>query len=136
MKPANIDLIIYQGSTFRKTFTWSTGTPGNTTPVDLTGCQIYSQARSSVLSDTVLFQLSVGDGVTITEPEAGKFELHISAEDTSAFAFKKAVYDIEIVFPNLEGDDTYRLIEGTVVIDPEVTRGLFISLLPEEEVLE
>lgn len=120
MKPAKLNITIYQGSTFTKSFQWSTGDPA--VPVDLTGFKIRMQLREKLSSTTTIINCTTENGrVVITDAAEGRFEVEISAADTQVMAFKSAVYDIEIVYPGLP-EKVKRLIEGTVALSLEVTR--------------
>lgn len=117
MKPARVDLIIYRGSTFSKTFQWKTGeTP---TPVDLTGCSIKMQIRENP-GTAILDELSTANSrITITDAVNGKFSLKVSNSESTSYTFSSGKYDIEITFPGTL--DVYRVIQGTVTIDQEIT---------------
>jgi hypothetical protein len=118
MKPAKVNIIIYQGSTFQKFFTWKTGDPA--LPVDLTGYIIRSQFRSKLTSEEALIEFTTLNGkILIVDAPGGHFVLTLSASETTAIEFKSAVYDIEVESPS--GYVT-RLIEGTVTVSPEITR--------------
>lgn len=119
MKPATLDLTIYQGATYNKPFQWKTGTP--LVPVDITGCTARMQIRKSVSSPDVLFELTTeNDRIVITDAVNGKYEIRIPASVSSQFLFKNGTYDFEIVYPS--GEPVYRLLEGSVEVVPEVTR--------------
>lgn len=118
MKPATIDLTIYQGSTFSQKFQWKTGSPP--VPVNLTGYSARMQIREKLRSPTPIITLTTENGgIIITDPENGIFSLEISAEDTANLNFRSAVYDLEFVYPS---GVVRRLIEGSVTLSPEVTR--------------
>ncbi len=116
MTPAKLDLTVYQGATFRKSFQWLTGVPA--TPVNLTGYDIRMMIRSSVVDAACMASLTLGDGITITDAEAGKFEVYMSPVQTAGFSKKTAVYDIEFAI----GPDVDRVVEGDISVSFEVTR--------------
>jgi hypothetical protein len=119
MKPAALDLTIYQGSTYKKAFQWKTGKPPQ--PVDLTGCTARMQIRKKVTDSVVLFELTTQNNrIVITDPTEGKFEIRLTAVEAASLTFKTGVYDFEIVYPG--GEPVYRLFEGTIEVMPEVTR--------------
>jgi hypothetical protein len=119
MKPAALDLTIYQGTTYNKAFQWKTGTPA--LPVDLTGCTARMQIRKKVTDVEVLFELTTENNrIALTMPAEGKFEIRLTAAESASLAFKAGVYDFEIVYPG--GEPVYRLFEGAVEVLPEVTR--------------
>lgn len=108
-------LKIDQGSTLRKSFTWKAGKE----PVDLTGFSARMQIRETIESEEVIADLTSENGGIIIGDEPGQFTLYISAEDTAAFSFESAVYDVELVAA--DGDVT-RILAGDVSLSLEVTR--------------
>jgi len=95
-------------------------------PYELTGCSIHLQARKNVVSDKVLLDASTASGdITITDEDEGRFELNLTAAQTSKLCFGKphtqdrAVFHCEVSPTN--GDD-FRVLEGTITLDPEVVR--------------
>jgi len=118
MTPAEIDLTIYQGATFRKPFQWTAGDPA--VAVNLTGATARMQLRKKITSPDVLLELTTANGgILITTPLEGKFEIFITDTQTSAIDFKTAVYDLEIVDT---AGQVYRILMGSVEVSPEVTR--------------
>lgn len=118
MQPANINITIYKGSTFSKSFQWKTGSPA--VPVNLTGCTARMQVRKNVNDDNVMDTLTTENGrISITEPINGKLVISVPASVSTNYSFNGGVYDIEIVFPN---NDIVRIIEGCFEAVPEVTR--------------
>jgi len=115
MKPAIIDLTVYQGSTFNKNFQWLSGTD----PTNLTNCSIRMQVRQSLFGDVITEFSTSTSGLTITDAVLGKFKLTIAASVSSLFTSNKYIYDIEITFPD---SSVYRVIKGSILIDQEVTR--------------
>lgn len=121
IEPAILDLIIYQGATFRKPFTWAAGDPA--VPVDLTGWKIRMHIRGKIKDPVVILELTSepdNNRIRISDdPETGSFEIYISAADTASLSFNSAVYDLELENPDGE---VVRLLKGEVSLDPEVTR--------------
>ena len=117
MPAGELNLYIEQGATFRKTLTWKTGTPAAL--VNLTGYTARLQVRDKVTSDTALLSLTTENDGIILGGAAGTIALYVSAADTSAIAWKKGVYDLEMIAPN---GDVRRLVAGSVEVSQEVTR--------------
>ena len=118
MKPAVVNLTIYQGSTFMQEFQWKTGNPA--VPVDLTGYTARMQIRPKVTDPTIIATLTTENGgIVFPDAVAGKFMLEISAAATALMEFKNAVYDLEMIMPN---GKIKRLFGGTVTLSFEVTR--------------
>jgi hypothetical protein len=110
----SFDLRINQGETYRLSIP-VLDQSGN--PVALSGMTARGQIRSYASSTTVLYEWSTvagnlalnGSDVVITVP----------AVASSAWVWRTAAYDIELV--DGSGNVT-RLVEGHVVVQPEVTR--------------
>jgi len=96
MTPAVINLIIYQGSTFKKEFQWKTGNPA--IPVDITGCRIRMQIRKTLTDENFIVELTTENSrIVIANPTDGRFYLFLTDEITSELVVKSGVYDIEII---------------------------------------
>jgi hypothetical protein len=118
MRPAELDLEIFQGATFRKKFQYKTGAPA--LPVDLTGCKMRMQVREKIASPQPFITLTTeNNGITIDDPAEGIFIVYMSATTTAALTQSRGVYDIELVYPNT---DVSRLMYGAVTVSKEVTR--------------
>lgn len=119
--PFKVPLKIYQGATFAHTQTWKVAPDQETprTPVDLTGCTARMQVRAKIGASTPLLTLTTENGGISLGGTAGTINLLIDAEDTAALSWTSGVYDLEIVHP---GGQVRRLMYGSVVVSPEVTR--------------
>jgi hypothetical protein len=118
------DLLIDQGATYTKTFTWylppPTPNPTKLThgdPKDLTGYTGELQIREDLEDALPKITLSSANGGVIIS--GGAISLRIEASDTAAFNFSNGVYDLELTAP--DGTVT-RLVEGKVKVSPNVTR--------------
>lgn len=107
---AKYNIVIDQGSTFVKTFTFTSGI------TDLTGYSARMQVRNKISDSDTLLNLTVGSGITIT---ATTITITVSATATAALKFETAVYDLEIVSA---GGVVTRLLYGNVSLSREVTR--------------
>ena len=116
---AEADICIFQGATFNQTLFYETGEPS--APVDLSGFTAKMQIRSKPESKAVILELStaVGNGRIILNESTGSIRLFISASDTATLSVcDKDVYDLELY----NGAVTTRILQGNVIISPEVTR--------------
>lgn len=88
----------------------------NTIPLDLNGYSARGHYRKNYDSPLAMaFECDIdltGDANTIT--------IHLDAATSAACTTYSGVYDIEIYTPNDE--DVKRVMEGTLVIDREVTK--------------
>lgn len=120
MKPANLDLEIFQGATFKKQFQYKTGSTPSTVVVDLTGCKIRMHIREKLSSVEPFVELTTDNGkINIIDPEEGIFLITLSASDTANINESRGVYDLEIEFTNGE---VFRILYGEVSINKEITR--------------
>lgn len=116
---AEADICIFQGATFNQTLFYETGEPS--APVDLTGYSAKMQIRSKPESKAVILELStdISNGRISLNDTTGSIALFISAADTATLSVcDKAVYDLELT----TGAVTTRILQGNVIISPEVTR--------------
>lgn len=82
-------------------------------PKDLTDYTAAAQMRKSYYTNT-----AVNFNAEISSPEDGEVTIYLSAEETSAIKAGRYVYDVEVTGEN----ETLRVLEGIVVINPEVTK--------------
>lgn len=127
MPAASYDLYIEQGATFRFSMVYghydgTLDSSGNDTviPYDITGCQIRIQIRQRRGSMVLIAATSRNGGVVIDDGPAGKFTVTVSDEATDSLTITKAKYDLEISWPS---GDVNRIIQGNVVINPNITQG-------------
>ena len=115
------DICIFQGATFNQTLFYETGEPS--APVNLAGFTAKMQIRSKPESKAVILELSTQAGnnrITLNYgSQIGAIRLFIEATDTANLSVcDKAVYDLELYL----GSVTTRILQGNVIISPEVTR--------------
>lgn len=115
MTPGLVNFVCPQGSTFRRTLTYTL----DEVPVDLSGYSSRLQVREYYYSTDPVVSLISGSGGITMGGSAGTIDILISASTTSVFPTGTHVYDLEIVSPS---DIVDRLIEGTFNVTPEVTR--------------
>lgn len=114
---------IEQGSTFRLRLTLRLPTlvPGEPGALmDLSNFIARMQIRHRTPAPEILYSLTTENGGLTLGGAAGTIDMFISDEDTSAFSFRSAVYDLEI--EAVPGGDVTRIIQGPVTVSPEVTR--------------
>lgn len=118
MPAAKLNLIIEQGTTWKHSLMLKAG--GNTAPaVNLLGFAARMHIRAELADTATLAELTTDNGrITIT-PATGQIDLTLSAADTAALGFERAVYDLELV--SATGEVT-RILQGFVNLSLEVTR--------------
>jgi hypothetical protein len=116
MAAGTLDITIEQGATFDLVLTWQV----NGAPVNLTSYTARLQARVDIdETDTVLsLTTSAGGGITLGGA-AGTITLNRSATQTALLVAGGYIYDLELA--SGAGVVT-RLVEGDLLISPEVTR--------------
>lgn len=124
MAAANLDLLIEQGTTFKRTITVKNSLD---VAVDLTGSTFRGQIRKTPSSQTIAatFVCTLLNQITDT----GKVDIVISAENTALIPLATAskplltsenfVYNIEWVKPD---SSVVRILEGLAIVSPEVTK--------------
>jgi len=85
-------------------------------PVNLSGWSLRGEVRATYGSPYVLFDLNSSLSV---DDDAVHAVLTILGPDSAPWVWTEAVYDVEIVDP---GGSPYRLIQGRVLVSPEVTQ--------------
>jgi hypothetical protein len=113
--PGIRNLLIFQGASYSKTFTW---TDDDDQPVDLTGYTALLQVQPHSGSETVLLELSTDDDTITLGDEEGTIILTLDAEATGALDFSWGHYDLLLTSP----DDVTRLLQGTCRLSPAITR--------------
>ena len=80
---------------------------------DLSDYTAASQMRKSFYTNT-----AIDFTAAITSPLDGEVTISLTAEETSEIKAGRYVYDIEVV----SDEETIRVLEGIVVVNPEVTK--------------
>jgi len=115
---ASIDITIYQGETFDRTFTYNTGTLASYTPVDLTGYTARMQIRERLEDSTTIAELTTENSKIVLGGVAGTIQLLLTDTETSAIT-TNGVYDLELISG---GGVVTRLMQGKTILSKEVTR--------------
>jgi hypothetical protein len=114
--PGRLDMDCYQGASFDYTLTWQTGG----TPVNLSGYTARMQVRDTYDGGSAVVSITSGTGITLGGT-AGTILVELTATQTAAIDATPSgqyVYDLELV----SGSSVTRLVEGTFIVSPEVTR--------------
>lgn len=114
MSAGQFNLMLEQGVTYNQTLNWSI----SGTPVNLTSYTAKMQVRKTAYFTTAVATFTTDDG-SITLDASGNITLHKSAADASAIPAGSYVYDLELTSSN---GTVKRLLEGSFIVDPEVTR--------------
>lgn len=115
MTAGEYDLIIEQGATLDRTFTWKDSTG---TEVNLTGYTARCQVRRSQAGAEKLLDLTTENGGITLGGIAGTIQLNASAAVTALLSGFGA-YDLELISG---GGVVKRLLQGKVTFSPNVTK--------------
>ncbi len=120
MATGTLNLVIDKGATYRKRIKWS---DSKKQPVPLTGYAGRMHVREDIDNETVLIELTSGNGGVVLEAngDEGCIDLYIGAQATAALDFAVGTYDLEI-YNLTDPDDVIRLVSGSVEVTPEITR--------------
>lgn len=116
MPAMSLNLAVEQGAT------WSHGfiPMMNDAPLLDDTWTARAQARPTIASPEVLFEWSTVIGNIAIDDATGALTMTIDADESSAWTWKKAVWDLEVTSP--DGQITYRVVQGRIQVSPEVTR--------------
>ena len=114
MTPGKVNFLCPQGSTFNRRLTYKI----NNVPVNLNGYTSRLQVRETHYAQDTIVALTSGNGITLGG-SAGTIDVLMAASATALFDAGNFVYDLE-----LESTDgtVNRLVEGSFIVTPEVTR--------------
>ena len=111
MAAGTYNFVLDQGATFSRQLT----VKDDGSAMNLTGYSVASKMRSTHDSGTVAGTFTC----TISDATGGEITMQMTNSTTAAIEEGMYVYDIEIT--NSAGTVT-RILEGTVTVNPEVTR--------------
>lgn len=115
MPAARHDFVVEQGTTWRRTVEYKNA---DGTPFVLTNWTARMQVRARHTSaGTPLLDLTIANGGVVIAGNV--LTLTITAAQSALLPVGRAVYDLEIVSP---AGEVTRLIEGSIIVDGEVTR--------------
>ena len=115
MKAGRYDFEVDQGTAFDMIVAYK---QEDGSAVDITGYTAKMIVRDYI-GGTALLTLTNGSGLTIGNAE-GFVQVVMTATQTAAFTFNKAVYDLE-VYPAGAAADAVKLLRGTITLNKEVT---------------
>lgn len=107
-------LVIRQGATFERRWRITDSTSG--APRDLTAWSARGHIRAHTSDVDTLFEW-IGSGIGCDAN--GFVTISVTSAESTAFAWRDGVYDIELVDPT---GRVARIAQGAVRVSPEVTR--------------
>jgi hypothetical protein len=114
MTPGKVNFLCPQGSTFNRRLTYKI----NDVPVNLNGYTSRLQVRETHYAQDTIVALTSENGITLGG-SAGTIDVLIAASATALFDAGNFVYDLELESTN---GTINRLVEGSFIVTPEVTR--------------
>lgn len=84
---------VTQGDNFPLTLTYKDPS-GN--PINLTGYSILLEVRDKPAGKILCATCSIGDGISVLNPQTGIININISSAKTSVFNYPKSAYQIQI----------------------------------------
>jgi len=115
MTPGQVNFLCPQGSTFRRTITYTI----DDIPVDLSGYSSRLQVRQNYYSTDTILDIATSSSAITLGGSAGTVSILVDADTTAEFPPGTWLYDLEV---ESSGGVVDRLIEGNFVVTPEVTR--------------
>ncbi len=115
--PAGIyNIICDQGATNTRTLTWRTEAGAL---VNLSGYTGRMQVRADHDSTTTILSLTTANGGITLGGALGTILITVSSTESATLTPGEYVYDLELV---AAGGEVTRLVQGTFLVRPEVTR--------------
>ena len=105
---------IEQGATFNNTVTYKDAS-GNA--INISGATITLKAKDNRSDTNFVINLSVGNGITLSNPSGGEFKISLPAATTADYTFNRADYDLDITISGV----VTRLLTGQIQIIKSVS---------------
>lgn len=113
---ARVDITLYDNETLYQEFEYLIDGEA----IDLSGSDIYAQARDNGPGGSVVLDLSIGSGITLKDQttDTGKFFIHADEVAVGALPVDQHIpYDIVLVQP----DRRKRIVVGSVRVNKGIT---------------
>ena len=110
-----LQLTMFRGNTMVFDFAVTLG--GN--PVDLTGAGIWFTTKTSPGASAVVFQKTVGQGITVTNAASGAGVIELVPGDTEALGPRtlRLYFDLEVEIAGA----VHTVAAGRLVVEPDLT---------------
>jgi len=105
---------IEQGADFNNTITYEDAS-GN--KINISGSSITLKAKDNRSDTDFVINLTVGSGITLSNPSQGEFTIAIPAATTATYDWNRAFYDLDITISNV----VTRLLQGQVQVIKSVS---------------
>lgn len=114
--PAQIDVEVYQGDTYRQGYTFNVTTDAGTNALDFTDCTLALQVSTQRGGSAIALSASQ---VVVDAASSGQITVVIGAGDTESLGPGLYYYEVVCTFPaghSLFPADVKTLLQGTLVI--------------------
>ncbi len=105
---------IEQGADFNNTITYEDAS-GN--KINISGSSITLKAKDNRSDTDFVINLTIGSGITLSNPSQGEFTIAIPAATTATYDWNRAFYDLDITISNV----VTRLLQGQVQVIKSVS---------------
>jgi hypothetical protein len=105
---------IEQGADFNNTITYEDAS-GN--KINISGSSITLKAKDNRSDTDFVINLTIGSGITLSNPSQGEFKIAIPAATTATYDWNRAFYDLDITISNV----VTRLLQGQVQVIKSVS---------------
>jgi hypothetical protein len=110
------DMVIDQGATLSRALTWKNSAR---VPYNLTGFTARMHVRNTVTDTGTVLIRTTSNGGILLGGATGVVTVKLTATESAAIPAGRYVYDLELVSA---GGEVSRLVEGSFIVRPEVTR--------------
>jgi len=114
MEPADYDIMIAQGRTFRLAFSWKDSNNANVAFTDAT--LVVFQIKDNYKSTSALITAKVGSGVTLSDTDP-TITVVLTPAQTDQLSEGTCVYDLGVAVSGSTGDIS-PLLRGTAYVNP------------------
>jgi hypothetical protein len=114
MPAAKLNLTLREGATFRTRLTLKDARKRS---INLTGATLRIEFRDRK-DGVLLYELTAGNGRLTVTPTLGRVDILLTAAETEALTFAKAVWDLRI---EMAGGDVIYPVEGNILVQRSVT---------------
>lgn len=91
-------------------------------PYDLASCTLWFTAKNKYtdLDVDAVFQKTIGDGITVTNPTQGLFTVSVLPADTADVSRVKTILYWDLQLKDADGK-IFTIASGNLIINPDVT---------------
>lgn len=99
---------------------WTIAATISGSPANLTGYEIFFTAKRAITDRAVVFQKTIGDGITVTDAVGGILTIRLEPEDTKQLPLTVSQLEYDLTIDDGSGD-VRSPDRGTIMINPSIT---------------